>query len=173
MSDFRSRVLGTIIGTLSRGSFPKREPVAFLYGHVAKEGETPTHTVGGVGYVGVVAPDIEGDFVDVTAYNGSYYSLLAQDTTSGEYYLFISNQPWKYDGSDVFSKCGICDGYHISTNSETGTSVWFHSFSGLMTTVYPSKVKNCDRFIWTSHNIYHADGTTLYMEAIAPIQIYE
>lgn len=29
MSDFRSRVLGTIIGTLSRGSFPKREPVAW------------------------------------------------------------------------------------------------------------------------------------------------
>ena len=38
MSDFRSRVLGTIIGTLSRGSFPKREPVAFLYNGVRLPG---------------------------------------------------------------------------------------------------------------------------------------
>lgn len=32
MSDLRSRVLGTIFGTLSRGTFPQRNPVAFLYG---------------------------------------------------------------------------------------------------------------------------------------------
>lgn len=38
MSDLRSRVLGTIFGTLSRGSFPKREPVAFLYNGVRLPG---------------------------------------------------------------------------------------------------------------------------------------
>lgn len=38
MSDLRSRVLGTIFGTLSRGTFPKREPVAFLYNGVRLPG---------------------------------------------------------------------------------------------------------------------------------------
>ena len=38
MSDFRSRVLGTIIGILSRGSFPKWEPVAWLYNGVRLPG---------------------------------------------------------------------------------------------------------------------------------------
>lgn len=48
----RSRVLGMILGSVSRGQFPQREPVAFLYGHVAKEGETPTNTTNGVDDVG-------------------------------------------------------------------------------------------------------------------------
>lgn len=38
---------------------PQREPVAFLYGRVAKEGETPTHTIDGVDYVGAVTTDIQ------------------------------------------------------------------------------------------------------------------
>lgn len=37
---------------------PKGKPVAFLYGRVAKEGETPTHTINGGDYVGVVSTDI-------------------------------------------------------------------------------------------------------------------
>lgn len=50
---------GIAIALLSKGrQFPHREPVAFLYGHVAKEGETPTHTINGVGYVGVIAPKL-------------------------------------------------------------------------------------------------------------------
>lgn len=57
MSDFRSRVLGTIIGILSRGSFPKWEPVAFLYNGVRLPG---LPVVEGYDY-SCVAKDIEGD----------------------------------------------------------------------------------------------------------------
>ena len=42
-------------GTLAQ---KEKEPVAYLYGHVAQEGETPTHTIDGVDYVGAVFPDI-------------------------------------------------------------------------------------------------------------------
>ena len=38
MSDLRSRVLGTIFGTLSRGTFPQRNPVAWLYNGVRLPG---------------------------------------------------------------------------------------------------------------------------------------
>ena len=41
-----------------RRAFPQREPIGYLYGHVAKEGETPTHIINGVDYVGAALPKV-------------------------------------------------------------------------------------------------------------------
>ena len=81
---------------------PHREPVAFLYGHVAKEGETPTHTINGVGYVGVVAPklpDLPDKYKEytcayVTKAGGVIFAKGYEfDYTDGAY---IKMNPWLY-----------------------------------------------------------------------------
>jgi hypothetical protein len=50
--------LGVALGLAGIGLPKVEKSVAYLYGHVAKEGETPTHTINGVGYVGAVLPKL-------------------------------------------------------------------------------------------------------------------
>ena len=72
----RSRVLGMILASVSRGVFPQREPIGYLYGHVAKEGETPTHTINGVDYVGAVLPKLPEWDRQKYPYAYIYYSSI-------------------------------------------------------------------------------------------------
>lgn len=104
MSDLRSRVLGTIFGTLSRGSFPKREPVAFLYNGVRlpvlAEWDTKVHPYGALFYSTVenyammmvcTNPFVyKGDSTSITPDGAFIVYRMELDTQ--EWYVFRSGQ---------------------------------------------------------------------------------
>ena len=85
---------------------PPTEPTAdyYLYAHKAHEDETPTHTIDGVEYVGVITPDI------FTVYTPE----LQKD------YPFAAILRWKGTGSEVLR-------LYISDRaiSKYGTSGWY------------------------------------------------
>ena len=165
MSDFRSRVLGTIIGTLSRGSFPKREPVAFLYGHVAKEGETPTHSINGVDYVGVVAPKLPDRdkekypyctiFIGLTHeeidFRASSATVLKSVTTNNLVHTAYSEYRtfYTWEGREQWNEQGV---------STAGSN-----------TVYCG----ADKLLWTNHDIKDKNGVVQITKSADPIPIYE
>lgn len=158
MSDFRSRVLGTIIGILSRGSSPKREPVAFLYGHVAGKDETPTHSnINGVDYVGWIGPAlpvVEGyEFATIVNDDGVYIlgfsKIVLEAYDSGEVDLAANAPTFKYEDGQWLE---------ISWTSAIGI---FHP-------------------IWANYAIYYKTvdsygdlSGALLMETSDPIPVYE
>lgn len=84
---------GLSLGLCGKALPWKAEPVAWLYGHVAKEGETPTHTIDGVDYVGVVLPKLP--VWNETAY--PYAVITARYVTnvdSGAYILRLVDRPF-------------------------------------------------------------------------------
>jgi hypothetical protein len=168
----RSRVLGMILGSVSRGQFPQREPVAFLYGHVAKEGETPTHTINGVGYVGVVAPKIPV----VPEISGGFQNLLiAEDWFWGappyyDMYCF-PDKPSTFIDLNGNTAHGFPSGaetvvLHSGINIDTGTA-W--NLKEETTDTYC----RLPAIIWANYDVLNEDGKTLYLSASAPVPIYE
>lgn len=95
--DLQSFLTGLAMALCSRGRIPHREPVAFLYGHVAKEGETPTHTINGVGYVGAVLPDIETVWTDKKTYHYAHITRFDGGTYT-IYNLKLSQLPAECSG---------------------------------------------------------------------------
>lgn len=93
--EMRSRLLGMILASVSRGVFPQREPIGYLYGHVAKEGETPTHTINGVDYVGVVLPKLPE--YDEEAYQ---YEVIARPMPLNKNYLLLISPSVSYYFTD-------------------------------------------------------------------------
>ena len=158
-----SRVKGTILGLVSRGQFPQREPVAYLYGHVAKEGETPTHTINGVEYVGAVLPALPE--YDKTVYQ--YATLFYHETsTVSQYVVFVTDiRPYAEEYNvriQAGSKCTVSE-------INVGEAEWG--------TFYESDFPNGglidnDLIIWSNFDLLFEDGS-VFLDASDPIQIYE
>lgn len=150
----RSFAMGMLPGAVSRAQFPQaqKEPVAYLYGQVAKEGETPTHTIDGVGYVGAVLPKLPE--WDREAYP---YAVIFQ---RGGHGLRCASKPWVWTGLMFDS-----DGKAIEAYCSMSADVWGEF----------EKLSTADRvsgFFWTNHDILNSDGT-VYLAASAPIPVYE
>lgn len=186
----RSRVLGMILGSVSRGHFPHREPVAFLYGHVAKDGETPTHIINGVGYVGVVAPELpERDreaypYITITTYNNiPYYAYATPDKCyvldfkTGLYSAFSDGDALR---AKLDKDIGIWKPAYDSEATEEG---WTESDARLDEDLEYNG-KPITPIVWSNHDIYmfeYETGATyedeskgtLYLAASDPIPLYE
>lgn len=139
--------------------FPQREPVAFLYGHVAKEGETPTHTINGVGYVGVAAPKIPV----VEGYDNAL--IVEMLDSPGNYQAFYSAEK-AYAPDDSAAKYdGPCRAFYyypdFKDNWNAMTVEGSQTFSELFYTV-----------LWANHDILNSDGA-VYFGKSETIPIYE
>ena len=131
-----------------------KEPIGYLYGHIAKEGETATHTIDGVGYVGVVCPDIASvpsEDLGIMQPN----RLIVRNGDS--YYIYQSDNPFFNNGSQFYL---YGPGSFSSYLCVLGKS-WFNSNRGF--TPYTLSEK-CE-CVWSSHDILYKDSTEVYLAA--------
>ena len=160
---------------------PHREPIGYLYGHVAKEGETPTHTINGVDYVGVVAPKVlepprNGYPYEVIAgpytldgYTGVYYKHIAGEEQFSSYGVYNSwDDPVAVYPRYLATTKELADG--LNESLELSTNVGVNTWGDTEEVVYFDVSLN---ILWTNTDIYNPAGKILYMEAIDPIPIYE
>jgi hypothetical protein len=171
--EMRSRVLGMILGSVSRGQFPQREPIGYLYGHVAKEGETPTHTINGVGYVGVVAPGlpvVDGyDYMAISRFVSNGVTTYTADFTTVK---LVSNEVafgYRIGFDNSIYAEGYLGQYRLSESKweQLAIDMTIDTSSDF----FKYDTEN-DHLIWTNHDIVNEDGT-VYLAAIEPIPIYE
>ena len=149
------------VGEAVRRMRGKREPVAYLYGHVAKEGETPTHTINGVDYVGAVTPDIDTVWTDKKTYP---YCIVASNENGIAVNfrtapIYIVGVEARTNEDCTFVHYDLVDGvwsfgyeYSVSANS---------MFS-----------KNISSWCWTSHVLCYEDGS-IALAASDPVPVYE
>lgn len=143
-----------------------KEPIGYLYGHIAKEGETATHTIDGVGYVGAVLPNIDSVWTDELKKMYKYaYMYLDKDTSA--YTLVVNSVPIYYIKESF-------RGAYLSLMSyfryKLNGGVWeFVEKDG----VVPIYIKEIDDFGWTNFDICTYEGDILYLAASEPIPIYE
>lgn len=164
IKDFCESYLMALCGRPIR--WPSREPVAYLYGHIAKEGETPTHTINGVDYVGAVLPKLPETDLPYAVLRPSY-------TANGKVLpptLLCSSAPWTGDalGDIVFY-------------STEGTDIIKAEYDGM---AWGEFVEARNEFyeppVWANHdvlwlgddnNLATADGADLL--ACDPVPVYE
>lgn len=154
-----SRVKGMIAALVSRGQFPKREPVAFLYGHVAKEGETPTHTINGVEYVGEILPEVQKTH--------AYVYIGTLDVLGNTYCAwYASEYPFYMDSVGCTT-----EGYGSILSGAVRTPI--HAGSEWDCTDISWDANNHGGLpIWANHDILSEDGA-VYLAASDPIPVYE
>lgn len=136
-------------------------PKQYLYGHVAREGETPTHTIGGVGYVGAVLSDINAVWTDKEAYP---YASVHDDRTEyfdSNFVVTVATTPWEQD-ADAFRtwKCGACKTYGFKNGV---WELWGDEDWSAFILFPPYNIP-----IWTNTPILYTNGT-IYLEAAEPI----
>lgn len=179
----RSFWLGVALGLAGKG-LPKMEkqPIGYLYGHVAKEGETPTHpNINGKDYVGVVLWDIERWYTPELQKEYPYVHIF-YIPSSDKYNVYCSNaELWKTDSNNEEYDCsyvvkgtklggtkfGICAGtlYENGENVTNPISIYHQSI--------PALYFNEETItIWTSYGIYNDEGDPVNVHA-TPIPIYE
>lgn len=142
---------------------PTAEPVAFLYGHIAKEGETPTHSINGVDYVGWIGPKLP--VYDQSKYK---YALLGYSVSNRPYELAVSSLPMR-------------EGFltHIDADGSIGIDWLFNEDTGEWQ--YPTPWDDTNGpfslpktpAIWANFDVMKSDGTTVSVKASDPIPVYE
>ena len=165
--DLESFKLGLSLGLCGNALPWKAEPVAWLYGHVAKEGETPTHTIDGVGYVGVVAPDINPRRDVAGEHEKPYATIYHEENAVGEIEIVLcfSGKPLVYDGLEMSTgDCWYSTDYLMYADGK-----WWGG--GTTDSIGTRKIKP-DDYIWSSYDILN-EGGTVFLAATEPIPIYE
>ena len=127
-------VKGLMAGLVSKGRMPegeKKEPIGYLYGHVAGEGETPTHTIDGIGYVGVVTPDIYTFYTPELQEQYPYIDISEKKYSSGSLEcLFFAHdrQPWATMSGNSDISPGILahaePSNYITCKYRSGNTAW-------------------------------------------------
>lgn len=144
----------------------RKEPTAFFYGHVAKDGETPTHTFDGVDYVGVVLPPLPK--WDKTVYP---YALIYRYEVATDLFIFhASTEKIQYDTNNNSPRLiyTLEHGY-ASCECYSGDKEWGEISEGNRKAGVWIKAEQA---VWVNFDIYKEDGT-LYLSASDPIPIYE
>jgi hypothetical protein len=162
-------VKGILVGLAGKPlEFAPEQPTAFFYGHVAKDGETPTHIIDGVDYVGKVAPDIYTVYTPELQVQYSYACIVYYSSDTPIRLIVtpdIITAPYKDD----------CI-FHAMVDTflawEIQDDVWVKDT--------PYVVKG--PVIWAKSDIYYDDTLygddveglegTIYLSAIDPIPIY-
>ena len=163
----KSFVRGLLLGLVGKSlPTPEREPVGYLYGQVAGEGETPTHTIDGVGVCGAVLPDINTVYTDELKQTYSFamtfkfnlfdtpvHTLLLSQSEPyrGRGYIRVSGGPAKFYLFYSDSWAGPTDGKELQFNI-----------------IYD------DDDAWANHDILNEDGSPYLAAAdCVCIPIYE
>lgn len=158
MSDFRSRVLGTIIGTLSRGQFPKptAEPVAFLYNGVRLPDIFTVYT-----------PELQKShpFV-VIIYHPSANSYSLNFYAEQNYYEANGTEWFGYDEyTPNLVRYKIENGEWVLHSNPGKFNLLVDKNGGYAPETSPTA-------IWTNFDLYYSDGT-LYSAKSEPVPVYE
>ena len=157
MSDLRSRVLGTIFGTLSRGTFPQRNPVAWLYNGVRLPG----------------LPVVEGFDKAKFTHKMIYFSNGSGDDVAS--YAFIAfSEPlylnlddntlrWSATGEYIyFANFALADGspgeMWSFTDGPYNKDDWWGNFG--------------EHVIWTNYDICDTTGA-VHLAGSEPVPVYE
>ena len=169
LSIMKSKLAGLIMAWCAPvRQFPQREPVAFLYGHVAKEGETPTHTINGVRYVGVVAPKLPA----VDGYDFAY--MQKYNEYLGGYHLrFSSVVGVEKDGYLSFPAGGLYQLY--SFRIDEGATQWDGGSTGTWgepSDNIPGNGGLSSIVAWTNFDILNEAGNVFFAKS-KPIPIYD
>jgi hypothetical protein len=136
-AELRSRVLGLILGRLSRGGFPQREPVAWLYNGVRLPKLPAVHNLGNDKWI------ILNSKSTYVLRGNSVLSTIA--LIDGEYYVHQA-----YSDSDI---------YHLS--SDGSAWVYYHTGTG----DWEEKDIPLSKVVWTKHDIT-GDNTFLGSDPI-------
>lgn len=152
----------------------------FLYGHVAKEGETPTHTIAGVDYVGAILPALP----EKTSDNISLRIVrrVVRDTAflkfDGYYHTSIyagCTCSVDSNGNLVITANGVGSNtlypgkmQPVSDTLRSGAVEWSVSNSGSWIGTYSFPL---DELIWTADTIYDTSTGELIMSASDPIPV--
>ncbi len=145
----------------------KSVPIAYLYGHVAKEGETPTHTINGVDYVGAVLPDI------YTVYTPELqethpFAVMWHEESRNKYYAVVSSEPLTPINVGSYGT-GFQPNRLTSVESTVTDGNWaeFESnqyIGGIGYGRWP--------IIWCNYDLINEDGS-LFLAATVPVPVYE
>lgn len=132
-----------------------KEPIGFLYGREAKEGETPTHIIDDVDYVGAILPPLPE--WDKTAYP---YAFLVEDYFGEAYHMFLTAEPtYHYNTAGNWS-VSFEKAYQYAP--ATGWSDYDTTING----VVPDVIN------WANFDLMSEDEK-VYLEGTEPIPIYE
>lgn len=154
----RSFVNGILMGLcghpLAQGE-PK-EPIGYLYGHIAKEGETATHTIDGVGYVGNVLPNIESVYTPELQETYPYALINREDYNrhdDGWLYLYLADQPIE----KVFGRLSVTGAnyivYKVHTYAEVVTQATWEFVKSDKADEY-AELTDSIWLMWTNTDIY-------------------
>ena len=167
--DLKSWLIGYALG-LSGKPLPIKVPVGYLYAHVARDGETPTHTIDGVGYVGAVLPDINEVWTDEVKAEYPYACIIYYPETN-VYGLYFMQNPASYTAYyDSFSgpavvDLGNCSSYFLYPNSNSWA--FYENSVTHATEISGSFV------VWCSYDMSNTDDNSVYLAALDPIPINE
>lgn len=134
---------------------PEPEPIGYLYGHIAKEGETPTHTINGVDYVGFITPAPPAPFTEYK------YQWMHKESTRYDAHCANSIN-YSYNSSGRWA-IGY-DAYTFRMEYEEG---WHRKPGGA-----PDKTA-VDPTTWANFTIYNENGSVYLEKCPDPIPIYE
>ena len=142
-------------------AIPQREPIGYLYGHEAKEGETPDVYIGDVGYVGAVMPALpEYD-------TAKYRYLLCYGQISNLVKVVASDKPFYCkiyeDEYRIFTEQ---DSHSFIIHSNFGRNEWGYSYVHQ----YAFNACGVDSVLCTSIPITY-DGIT-FLEPSNPVPLY-
>ena len=157
----RDWITGIILERCSR-AFEPRTPIGYLYGHIAREGETiqdgaKEYIINGNRYFGIVAPDIDTQWTDELKVTHPHAVMWYNKTKAAPRFGISYNKP-SYIGSYVYLTrvkfADLIDG------------VW--QFGNQ---IYGTVQADPDSIFWTSDDIY--DVNVIYLTSSTPIPIYE
>ena len=174
----RSFWLGVSLGLAGKGLPPIKtaEPVGYLYGHVAKEGETPTHTINGVDYVGAVLPDIYTVYTPELQKTHPYVGIYCCGNYFNQYSLLALPQDAYYDydlaGDDSAFMFEGKPAY--DSDIMIGETEWpqMELIRGGKSVGQIPVNQSGYRLIWTNFDVLNEDGS-VHTATIDPIPIYE
>ena len=116
----------------------------YLYGHRAKDGETPTHTIDGVGYIGVVAPDIYTVYTPELQEQCRYALVASHSIWANIPHLAIMESPAVFENGIAGDDCDYV------FNKIQSSEVWERTsaFSTVLEGV-----------VWSNYDLYDKDGS--------------
>jgi hypothetical protein len=155
----------------------KREPIGFLYGHVAKEGEEIPNgwikrTINGVDYVGMVLSDLPASPDETYKYQvivarGDYFrayttsvELKFEVSPSGDNWLI-----WEKQDDGVYKGFRSFDASLTYNGSVVDAPEWKYMGHG-------TYLSHFNSLLWSNYNILDESGT-LILEKSDQIPIYE
>ena len=149
--------------------FPKKKLIGFLYGHIAQEGETPTHTINGVDYVGAVLPKVPE--WDKKKYPHAYLRYVADY----DYYRFFAftQRPFVDNRNNSLQLHHTGDYFYTRIGEYTGsTEHWKEPSESSYSMMYSEPSDAI--YLWADFDmINEEDGSIYFAKCPAPVVVYE